>query len=162
MEIDLGTRLARQVEQEVDLLDTVLAGPFVVRDPADHVAPESHRLAHQALAVGERQDPVLGEGDESEVDDVGDLVAELEERPERDEVRVAHVDVAADEPGPLSDLPEDGFAGPRLDVLVGQERLPLGPREDALDQGARFVVPRLPDRQHRVHVDMRVDERRRD
>ena len=78
VKVDRRARLPGQVEQEVDLLDAVVAGPLVVRDAADDVAAEAHRLAHQLLAVRERQDPVLGEGDEPEVDDVADLLAELE------------------------------------------------------------------------------------
>ena len=89
--------LAGEVEQEVDLLDAVVAGPLVVRDPADDVAAEAHRLAHQLLAVRERQDAVLREGDQPEVDDVADLVAQLEQGLERDEVGIAHVDVRADQ-----------------------------------------------------------------
>src|SRR3712207_7473429 len=34
------------------------------------------------------------------------LVSQLEQRPQRHELRIAHVDVAADQAGPLGDLPE--------------------------------------------------------
>ena len=101
-----------QLEQEVDLLDAVLAGPLVVGDAADDVAAQAHRLAHQLLAVGERQDAVLGEGDQAQVDQVAHLVAQLQQGAQRDEVRVAHVDVRADEAGALGHLPEDRLARP--------------------------------------------------
>ena len=91
-----------------------------------------------------------------------DLVAELDEGPERDQVRVADVDVRADQAGPLGDLPEDRLAGAVLDVLVGQRRLALGPGQDALDQRAGLVVARLADGEDGVHVDVRIDERRRE
>ena len=83
-------------------------------------------------------------------------------RAERDQLGVAHVDVRADEAGALGHLPEDRLARPVLDVLVGQVRLALGPGQDALDERARLVVARLADRQHRVEVDVRVDEGRRE
>jgi hypothetical protein len=159
MQVDRGAGLLRQVEQEMDLLDPVLAGPFVVGDAADHVAAEAHRLAHELLAVRERQDPVLREGDQLELDDVAQLVAELDERSQRDKPRVADVDVRADQPGALGDLPQDRLARAALDVLVGQRRLALRPRLDALDQRARLVVAGLADGQDRIQMNMGIDER---
>ena len=114
-----------------------------------------------SLPFGEGQDPVLGKGDEAEVDDVAELLAKLQQGAERGERRVADVDVGADESSPLGDLPEDRLAGPRLHVLVGQRWLPLGPGEDPLDERARLVVARLADGQDGIEVDMGVDERRR-
>ena len=131
-----------------------------MRDATDDVAPEAHRLAHEGLAVGEREDAVLRERDEPEVDDVGQLLAKLEERSEGNEVRIADVDVRADEPGALADLPEDRLARAVLHVLVGERALALGPREDALDERAGLVVTRLADGEHSVEVDMRVNEGR--
>jgi hypothetical protein len=160
VEVDRGAGLPREVEQEVDLLDAVVAGPFVVGDAADDVAAQAHRLAHELLAIREAEDPVLREGDQAQVDDVGHLGLELEEGLERDEVRVADVDVAADEARALGDFPADRLARSGLDVLVGQRGLALGPGLDALDQRAGLVVARLADRQDRIEVDVRVDERR--
>ena len=114
------------------------------------------------MPFGKRQDPVLREGDQLQLDEVADLLAQLDQGPERGQRRVADVDVGADQAGPLGDLPEDRLAGAALDVVVGQERLALGPGEDALDQRAALVVARLADGQDRVHVDVRVDERRRE
>jgi hypothetical protein len=132
-----------------------------VRDAADDVAAQAHRLAHELLAVREAQDPVLGEGDQPEVDDVADLLAQLEEGLERDEVRIADVDVAADEAGALGDLPADRLTGAILDVLVGERGLPLGPGEDPLDERAGLVVARLADGQDGIQMNVRIDERRR-
>ena len=61
VEVDRGARLAGEVEQEVDLLDAVLAGPLVVGDAADDVAAEAHRLAHELLAVRGRTGSRPGE-----------------------------------------------------------------------------------------------------
>ena len=65
-------------------------------------------------------------------------------------------------PGSLGDLPADRLHRPRLHVLVRQRRLSVRPRQDAFDQRAGLVVPRLADGEHGVHVDMRVDEWRRE
>jgi hypothetical protein len=43
---------------------------------------------------------------------------------------------------------------------VGQRRLAVRPGEDPLDQRAGLVVAGLPDREDRVEVDVRIDERR--
>jgi peptidoglycan/xylan/chitin deacetylase (PgdA/CDA1 family) len=151
-----------EVEDEMDLLNAVVAGPFVVRDAADDVAAEPHRLAHQLLPVGEREDAVLGEGDEAKVDDVADLLAELEEGAQGDEVRVADVDVRSDQAGALGHFPADGLQRATLDVVVGERRLALGPGEDPLDERARLVEARLADGEDGVEVDVRVDQRRRE
>ena len=111
VEVDGCAGLLREVEQELDLLDAVLARPFVVGDAADHVAAEAHRLAHQLLAVWERQDAVLRERDQAQVHDVAHLVAQLEQRAEGRQDGIADVHVGTDEAGPLRDLPEDRLAG---------------------------------------------------
>jgi len=122
---------------------------------------EADRFAHELLAIREGQDPVLWEGDEAQVDDIAHLIAELEQGPQGREGRIADVDVRPDDAGPLRDFPEDGLARPGLHVLVGQRRLPVGPGQDALDERAGFVMARLTDRERGIHVDVRVDERRR-
>src|SRR5205823_4462115 len=50
------------------------------------------------------------------------------------------------------------LAHPLLYVLEGERLHPVGPDGDALEQGAGLVVAGLADRQHRVQVDMRLDE----
>ena len=63
-------------------------------------------------------------------------------------------------PVPWATSQQDRLAGPRLDVLVGQGGLPLGPGLDALDERPGLVVARLADGQDGVQVDVRIDERR--
>ncbi len=162
VQVDRPAGLLGQVEDEVDLLDPVVARPLVVRDAADHVAAEAHRLAHQLLAVGEGEDPVLREGDQPQVDQVAHLVAQLEQGAQRHEVRIADVDVGPDQAGPLGHLPQDRLASAPLHILDGERGLALGPGQDPLDQRPGLVVARLADSEHRIEVDVRIDQRWRE
>src|SRR5438876_11474411 len=117
----------------MDLFDAVLTGPLVMRDAADDVTAEAHRLTHQLLAVRKRQDPVLWKGDQPKIHEIADLVAKLDEGAESRERGIADVDVRADQPGALRDLPEDRLTSPLLDVLVRQWGLPLGPGLDPFE-----------------------------
>ena len=155
VEVDRGAGLAGEVEQEVDLLHAILARPLVMRYAPDDIAAETHRLPHQLLAVREGQDAVLGECDQPELDEVANLVAQFDQRSQRRQGRVADVDMRPDQAGPLGDLPQDRLAGSRLDVLMGQRRLALGPGLDPLDERPRLVVARLAHGEDGVHVDER-------
>jgi hypothetical protein len=44
---------------------------------------------------------------------------------------------------------------------MGQKRLEFAPQADPLEQRARGIDPRLSVGQRRIHVKMRIDERRR-
>ena len=78
------------------------------------------------------------------------------------EVRVADVDVAADVLDAAGELPAQDLADSRLHVVVGQVLDPLGPDGDALEERAGDVGSWLADREHRVEVNVRLDQRRGD
>jgi len=90
------------------------------------------------------------------------LLAQVDQRAQRPQLRVAHVDVAADMLDAAGELPAQDLPDPGLHVLVGQVSDPLGPHRDALEQRAGHVRPRLADGEDRVEVDVRLDQGRCD
>ena len=127
VDVDAQAVLVGQRDRELDRLDAVLAGQLVVRDPADHVRAELDGLAHQLPAAVEAEDPLLRERDELQVDHAAHLLAQVDQRPQRPQLRVAHVDVAADVLHAAGELPAQDLPYPRLHVLVGQVRRPARP-----------------------------------
>jgi hypothetical protein len=73
---------------------------------------------------------------------------------------VAHVDVRADRQQPLGHRPVAVAQRAFDQRLLRQLRLQLAPQRDAFEQRARYVEPRQPQAERRVHVEMRVDEGR--
>ena len=124
--------------------------------------PSSPALAHQLAAAVEPDDALLRKRDQLQVDLPARLLAQLDQRPQRDEIGVAHVDVRPHVLHAIRQLPAQHFADPLLHVVHRQVFDPLAPHRDALEQRARPIGPRLPDGQHRVEVDVRLDQRRRD
>src|ERR1700694_4708256 len=86
---------------------------------ADPVDPHVDGAAHQVLAVVERHDALLREGDQLDRHLVADLLAELDERPHRLELGVADVDVAAHELDAVGELPAQDRPDPLLPVVDG-------------------------------------------
>ncbi len=62
VDVDAQAVLVSQRHREPDGLHAVLARQLVVRDPADDVGPDLHRLAHQLAAAVEAENPLLREG----------------------------------------------------------------------------------------------------
>ena len=162
VDVDLQPVLVGQCHREPDRLHPVLAGQLVVRNAADHVRAEFHRAAHQVLPAVEGQDPLLRERHQLQVDQAADLLAQVGQGPQRAQFRVADVHVAAHVLHPAGQLPAQDLPHPGLHVLVRQLRDPLCPHRDALEQRPGHVRPRLPDGEHRVQVNVRLDQRRRD
>ncbi len=75
---------------------------------------------------------------------------------------VADVDVRPNREVSPRDRPAAEGISAFADVLGRQQRLLLGPNRDAFEQSARLVEPRPADAQRGIHVEMTVDERRRD
>ncbi len=54
-----------------------------MRDPADDVGPDFHRLAHQLPTAVEAENPLLREGHELQIDEAAHLLAQIDERAQR-------------------------------------------------------------------------------
>src|SRR5207248_11408822 len=100
--------------------------------------------------------------DQLQVDELPHLLAELEKRSDRGQVRIADVDMASDKPGPLGDLPGDHLAGPLLDPSDGQARLALGPNLDGFKERPGLVMAWVAHAKHAVQVDVGINEGRRE
>ena len=136
VDVDLQAVLVGERHREPDGFHAVLAGQLVVRDAADDVGTQLDGLAHQLPAAVEAQDALLRECDELQVDQAADLLAQVDQRAQRAQLRIAHVDMTADMLDAAGELPAQDLTDPRLHVVVGQVGDPLGPDGDALEQGA--------------------------
>ena len=105
---------------------------------------------------------VLRKGDELEVEVGRDLALDLEQRVDREQPVVADVDVAADREQPLRHGEVAVAQRPLDHRLMRQQRLELAPERDALEQRAGLVQARQAERERRIHVEMDIDEGRRD
>src|SRR6202011_3509182 len=102
------------------------------------------------LAVGERLDALLREGDQLDGDPVLDLLPKLEEGAKRRQVRITDVDMAAYEEDAVGELPAEDLRDPVFDVLDRQRLDALPPDRNALEERTALVVPGLADREHGV------------
>ena len=136
--------------------------PLEVRNAADDVDAEVERLREPGFADGRAQEAILGERDQLQIDLALDELAHLEQRLHRAQRRIAHVDVTADRQRATRHGPAAQLERALADLVVGQRRLELAPQLDALQQRAGAVHARPPIGQRRVHVEVRIDERRRD
>ena len=154
--------VGRQRKRELYGLLAVLARQLEMRDGANHVHAEIDGLAHEVLAVLERHDPLLGKRDQLQGHLVPDLLAQLGESADRLELGIADVDVAPHELHPVGELPPQHRADSLLDVFYRQALDAFGPDRDSLEQRSCLVVARLAHREHRVEVDVGLDQGRGD
>src|SRR5207245_5822318 len=129
-----------------------------MRNAADHIGSHLDRAPHQRLAVRKGLDALLRKRDQLQRDFVGKFLPHLEQRPQRSELGVANVDVAADEEHPVCDLPAKDLGNPALDVLERQILDPLAPDRDALEERTAEILPGLADSQYRIEVDVGFDQ----
>jgi hypothetical protein len=100
-------------------------------------------------------------GDELQVEIRPDPLAHVQQRLDREQARIADIDVRADREQPLRDRPV-AIGERALDQrILGQVWLQLRPERDAFEQRAAAVDPRHAVGERRVHMKMRIDERRR-
>jgi hypothetical protein len=85
---------------------------------------------------------------------------DVQQRLDREQAVVAHVDMRADREQPLGHRPVAVLQRALDQRILRQLRLQLAPQRDALEQRAALVHARQAVAQRRVHVEMRIDERR--
>ena len=161
VDVDAQPFLGGERHRELDRPLAVFACQLVMRYRADHVDAHVDCPLHQVLAAVERHDPLLRERDQLHRHLVADLLAQLHQGANGAQLRIADVNVAAHELDPVGELPPEHRAHAALDVVDGQLLDALGPDRDALKERAGLVLAGLADREHRIEVDVRLDERRR-
>src|SRR5256885_8739763 len=102
-----------------------------MRNAADHIRSHFDGAPHQRLAVREGLNALLWKCHQLQRDLIRKFLSDLEYRPQRSELGVANVDMAADEEHPVCDLPAEDLGNPALDVLDRQILDPLAPDRDA-------------------------------
>lgn len=68
--------------------------------------------------------------------------------------------MSADKPHAIGDLPLQGFPRPGFDVLMAEQRFPLRPALNPLEQSTGLIPVRLAGRLGGIQMDMRLDKRR--
>ena len=159
--VDQEAALLRLVEDQLEAGDARLPRRFVVRDAADHVRSHVEGAEEEFRATGVGVDTILGKGDDLQVDPVAHLVLDLQQGLHRELVLVRGVGVGADEACPLGDLPIDRLLGPGLHRFESADLLLPAPDGDSLVQRAGDVGLQVRS-EHRVEMDVRVDQRARD
>src|SRR5207244_6529343 len=129
-----------------------------MRNAADHLRPHFDGAPPQRLAVGEGLNALLWKRQQLQRDLIREFLSDLEQGPQRRELGVANVDVAADEEDPVRDLPTEDLGDAALDVVDRQVLDPLTPDRDALEERAAEVVPGLSNGENGIQVDMRFDQ----
>ncbi|MNH12905.1 hypothetical protein D3C79_724590 [compost metagenome] len=160
MHIDQHLVLVGQLENVMQALDPVLPGELEVRDGPNHIGSQPERLFQQRLAVGIGEDPLLRESDYLQLDPGLHLLAHLQHGLQGDQVGVGHIHVGTDELDSVGDLPFQRLDGAPFHILVGQQRLALGPALYPLEQGAGQVPARLTRGLGGIEVNMGLDKGR--
>ncbi|MNT35047.1 hypothetical protein D3C72_1710590 [compost metagenome] len=132
-----------------------------MRNAAHHVHAHVERALQVVQRAGRAQHAVLRERHQLQVQVGAHALAHVQQRLHREQPRIAHVHMRADRQQPARHRPV--AVGQRaLDQrLLRQHRLELAPQRNAFEQRARLVHARQPVRQCGVHVEVRIDERRR-
>ena len=147
---------AGQLEGQVNVALSQLAGKLVVGDAADHVRTQGQGSLYQVRGFGGREDSVLGEGDELEFAEVADLVAQFDQGSQGGEVFVADIYVAPDKERTLGHLPLYRLQRPALDVLFRKALLPLAPELYPLLERPALVKGGVSHGEGRVQVNVAV------
>jgi hypothetical protein len=136
-------------------------GALEMGNAADHIDAAVQRQFQQFHRARRTVIAILREGHELQVQIGRDLFLHLEQGIDRQQPRIADVHMAAHRQQPLRHRPVAIGQGPLRHRLLGQLRLQFAPELDAFQQGAGLVQPRQAERQRRVHMEMGINERRR-
>ncbi|MDT4818852.1 hypothetical protein FQZ97_519530 [compost metagenome] len=160
--VDQLAALGRQLAQQLHAGRAVGHGALEMRNAADHVHALVERAREVVDAARRAQHAILRKGHQLQVDVGRHLALHLEQRIDREQAGVAGVHVRADRQQALGHGPV-AVRERTFDERIGREqRLELAPQRDAFEQRAALVDARLAVAQRGVHVEMRVDEMRRE
>jgi len=162
MHIDPQALLSGVFAQHAHRLRTVGHGSLEMRNATHHVDAQRNRPLQVVEGARGAQDAVLRKRHELQVEIRCDTPLHFEQRFYRQQTRVAHVDVTADREQTACDRPVAILQSALDQCFLGQLWFEFAPQCDAFEQCAGCVDTRQAIRQCRVHVEMRIHERRRD
>ncbi len=115
-----------------------------MRDAAHHVDTAIERCAQQFDGTGAAEITVLREGHQLQVEIGFDPFLHFKQRIDRQQSRIADVDMGADREQPPRHRPVAIAQGALHDRFLGEMGFQLAPEPDAFEQRARLVEPREP------------------
>ena len=127
-------------------------------DASHHVRAFLDGLLHELLAMREREDAFLREGDELQRHEWRDLLAHLQQCMQRGEARIGHIHMAAHVLNAVPRHHAQRVQGTVLDVLHGECLLALGPNADAVEERSGFVPFWVAGGKRCIEVHMRIHE----
>ncbi len=158
MHIDQNLILLGKIEDVVQTFDPIFPGKLKVGDRANHVGTQLECLLQQCLAIRVGEDPLLREGNDLQLYPLLHLLPHFQHRLERDQIGIGDIDVSTDKLDAVGDLPLQRLDGALFHILMGQQRLALGPALDPLEQGAGEVPARLARRLGGIEVNVGFDK----
>lgn len=132
-----------------------------MRNAADDIEAHIERAVDKIDRARRAIIAVLRKGDELQVDVRLYLLANLDHRLSSEKTRIADIDMAANCQQALADGQVAIAQGALDHGFNGQHRLQLAPKCNPFQKRAGTVETRQTERQGCIHVEMRVDERRR-
>ncbi|VXA81002.1 hypothetical protein AERO9A_420397 [Aeromonas salmonicida] len=159
MNIHQNLILLGKIEDVMQTFDPVFPGELEMGYGTNHIGSQPERLFQQGLAVGIREDPLLREGDDLQLDPLLHLLPHLQHGFQGHQIGVGDIHMGADKLDAVGHLPFQGLDGPLLHIFMSQQRLALGPALYPLEQGTGQVPARLPGGLGSVEVNMRFDKR---
>ena len=152
----LGSQLAQQLHAG----RTFAHGAFKMRNAAHHVHAQIERALEVVQAPWGAQHAVLRKGDQLQVQVGRNAVFDLQHGAHRQQAGVAGVHVAADGQQAFGHRPVAVSQRTFDQRLLGQHRLEFAPERDPFEQRSTVVDARQSVAERRVHVKVRIAERR--
>ena len=156
MHLDADVERGGEIEDRLDMGALVLDRGLDLRQAADRRSSHGERLAQQRRGLRVGDDPLLGEGDEGDIDHAGEAVARPHHALEGHQPgRIVHVDLGVQAADAVGGGEPQRAAGALLHVGDGEVDLGL------VGAGEGFLRPARAEQvtaQHLVDMEVRVDE----
>ena len=149
-----------EIEDRLDVSALVFDRGLHLRQAADRRSAHVERLAQQRRRLRVRDDPLLREGDEGDIDDAGEAIARAHHAFEGDQLgREVHVDLGVQAADAVGGGEAEGGARTLLHVGDGELGLDLAGAVEGFLRPARAEQVAA---QHFVDMEMGIDEGGRD
>ena len=150
--------LLSQIEANVEGLNRVLTGELEVRDSTGSVGAHLQGVFQQLFALGIAEDTILGEGDDLDIHEILDFVAQFQQRFHSGQLGIVDINMGTNMLDTIGGLHTDGLIDAILNFLLGEEGLILFPALDAFKQSAAHVPAGTAGGEAGIQVDMGLDD----